>query len=685
MTKTNSELALELLGDGLSALLAERLEGARLLWIGRDAGLAPILERAEHALQLDLASKRAEPLAVNHTRRGFREGRLRFRPGSFDLIVIPDLWDVPGDLLQLIEDVVEVGEGGLVALGVPYEGRAAYREFVELVDEAAEDARLYGAVDFAGVSFAELGLRDARVVVASSPEPRYPQYILALSGDLEGIPAAFIGEQRGLKVAREKSDDRGARAEGARSAALEGELARAKEAQREAERALKTLEKDFEERLEAERQSADKATKAAEAIEAELEEAKKTIAELRPAAAERASRERELERELEKLRRVLDETDAEIADLREERAERALLFSRFEARGEEIVELRAELERRRILLRDAVEELRLLRRRGTGGSEEARQRVLESEYALEQLRLERDELKAALLEARAAMRGSVQEQVEEKGGEEAALDDRVEALEIALEESEREKGKLHDEIAKLAEERAGLNERIAGLTAAVEAAERAENEAEESAETHESSDAPAASSAELRSLVGERDGLRFRLLNTEAALSAERARRGFQNDAAEKLKERETELMETRVKLGSQELALETQSELMRKLQRDLAAAEKELRDIDAREEQLRAESERLRDALMAAIAERDELRDRQKSAEGGDAAELREKYEALAREIEDLREELIAQEGDLVEARRRAEAAEAATDEARRSLEETREALLQLQKGGMN
>lgn len=678
MTKTNSELALELLGDGLSALLAERLEGARLLWIGRDAGLAPILEKAEHALQLDLASKRTEPLAVNHTRRGFREGRLRFRPGSFDLIVIPDLWDVPGDLLQLIEDVVEVGEGGLIALGVPYEGRAAYREFVELVDEAAEDARLYGAVDFAGVSFAELGLRDARVVVASSPEPRYPQYILALSGDLEGIPAAFIGEQRGLKVAREKSDDRSARTE-----ALEGELARAKEAQREAERALKTLEEKFEERLEAERQSADKAAKAAEAIEAELEEAKKTIAELRPAAAERTSRERELERELEKLRRVLDETDAEIADLREERAERALLFSRFEARGEEIVELRAELERRRILVRDAVEELRLLRRRGTGGSEEARQRVLESEYALEQLRLERDELKAALLEARASVREP--EQAEEKGGEEAALNDRVEALEIALEESEREKGKLHDEIAKLAEERAGLNERIAGLTAAVEAAERAENEAEESAETHESSDAPAASSAELRSLIGERDGLRFRLLNTEAALSAERARRGFQNDAAEKLKERETELMETRVKLGSQELALETQSELMRKLQRDLAAAEKELRDIDAREEQLRAESERLRDALMTAIAERDELRDRQESAEGGDAAELREKYEALAREIEDLREELIAQEGDLVEARRRAEAAEAATDEARRSLEETREALLQLQKGGMN
>lgn len=678
MTKTNSELALELLGDGLSALLAERLEGARLLWIGRDAGLAPILEKAEHALQLDLASKRTEPLAVNHTRRGFREGRLRFRPGSFDLIVIPDLWDVPGDLLQLIEDVVEVGEGGLIALGVPYEGRAAYREFVELVDEAAEDARLYGAVDFAGVSFAELGLRDARVVVASSPEPRYPQYILALNGDLEGIPAAFIGEQRGLKVAREKSDDRSARTE-----ALEGELARAKEAQREAERALKTLEEKFEERLEAERQSADKAAKAAEAIEAELEEAKKTIAELRPAAAERASRERELERELEKLRRVLDETDAEIADLREERAERALLFSRFEARGEEIVELRAELERRRILVRDAVEELRLLRRRGTGGSEEARQRVLESEYALEQLRLERDELKAALLEARASVREP--EQAEEKGGEEAALNDRVEALEIALEESEREKGKLHDEIAKLAEERAGLNERIAGLTAAVEAAERAENEAEESAETHESSDAPAASSAELRSLIGERDGLRFRLLNTEAALSAERARRGFQNDAAEKLKERETELMETRVKLGSQELALETQSELMRKLQRDLAAAEKELRDIDAREEQLRAESERLRDALMTAIAERDELRDRQESAEGGDAAELREKYEALAREIEDLREELIAQEGDLVEARRRAEAAEAATDEARRSLEETREALLQLQKGGMN
>lgn len=678
MTKTNSELALELLGDGLSALLAERLEGARLLWIGRDAGLAPILEKAEHALQLDLASKRAEPLAVNHTRRGFREGRLRFRPGSFDLIVIPDLWDVPGDLLQLIEDVVEVGEGGLIALGVPYEGRAAYREFVELVDEAAEDARLYGAVDFAGVSFAELGLRDARVVVASSPEPRYPQYILALSGDLEGIPAAFIGEQRGLKVAREKSDDRSARTE-----ALEGELARAKEAQREAERALKTLEEKFEERLEAERQSADKAAKAAEAIEAELEEAKKTIAELRPAAAERASRERELERELEKLRRVLDETDAEIADLREERAERALLFSRFEARGEEIVELRAELERRRILVRDAVEELRLLRRRGTGGSEEARQRVLESEYALEQLRLERDELKAALLEARASVREP--EQAEEKGGEEAALNDRVEALEIALEESEREKGKLHDEIAKLAEERAGLNERIAGLTAAVEAAERAENEAEESAETHESSDAPVASSAELRSLIGERDGLRFRLLNTEAALSAERARRGFQNDAAEKLKERETELMETRVKLGSQELALETQSELMRKLQRDLAAAEKELRDIDVREDQLRAESERLRDALMTAIAERDELRDRQESAEGGDAAELREKYETLAREIEDLREELIAQEGDLVEARRRAEAAEAATDEARRSLEETREALLQLQKGGMN
>lgn len=678
MTKTNSELALELLGDGLSALLAERLEGARLLWIGRDAGLAPILEKAEHALQLDLASKRTEPLAVNHTRRGFREGRLRFRPGSFDLIVIPDLWDVPGDLLQLIEDVVEVGEGGLIALGVPYEGRAAYREFVELVDEAAEDARLYGAVDFAGVSFAELGLRDARVVVASSPEPRYPQYILALNGDLEGIPAAFIGEQRGLKVAREKSDDRSARTE-----ALEGELARAKEAQREAERALKTLEEKFEERLEAERQSAEKAAKAAEAIEAELEEAKKTIAELRPAAAERTSRERELERELEKLRRVLDETDAEIADLREERAERALLFSRFEARGEEIVELRAELERRRILVRDAVEELRLLRRRGTGGSEEARQRVLESEYALEQLRLERDELKAALLEARASVREP--EQAEEKGGEEAALNDRVEALEIALEESEREKGKLHDEIAKLAEERAGLNERIAGLTAAVEAAERAENEAEESAETHESSDAPVASSAELRSLIGERDGLRFRLLNTEAALSAERARRGFQNDAAEKLKERETELMETRVKLGSQELALETQSELMRKLQRDLAAAEKELRDIDAREEQLRAESERLRDALMTAIAERDELRDRQESAEGGDAAELREKYETLAREIEDLREELIAQEGDLVEARRRAEAAEAATDEARRSLEETREALLQLQKGGMN
>lgn len=688
MTKTNSELSPDAFGHGIAALLADRLDGARLLWIGRDLGLSPLLERAEHALQLDLSTKRAAPLAPNHTRRTFREGRLRFRPASFDVILVPDLWDVPGDLLQLIEDVAEIGEGALLVFGAPYEGRAAYRQFVELIDEGAQDARLYGAVDFSGVSFAELGYRDPDIVVGSMGEPRYPQYILALGGDVEGVPAAFIAETRPTEGAADTTV-LGTESEAAvqRVRDLESELKRTEAKRLELEEELSELKA----RLHAERAREEETRNA---LEASLDAAKAKIEDLEAEVSKKADAEREIGR----LRRALDEAEDELADLREAEAERAHLMSRFEARGEEIVELRAELERRRVLLRDAVEEMRQLRRRGTGGSEDARRRALEAEYALEKLRHERDELKAALLMAERRAEEAEARSEAESGAPPAEtpevieLRKRLDELDIAFHESEKQNGRLHDKIAKLAEERAALNERIDALTAALDeyeasAAERAQpassvdprTDLAGGSENEQTDPEPIAQKrfpADVRSLLGERDGLRMRLAHTEAALLAERQRSDGSFALIEKLKEREVELMETRAKLGSQELALETQSELMRKLQRDLAAAERDVRELESVLDQDRAEAERLRDALVSALAENEALK---KSAEAGEGDP--EKLAALEREIDELREELSAQEDDLRDARARAKEAEEAADEARRLLLEAKEALNELRR----
>jgi hypothetical protein len=512
MTRKDTDTPLSLEGEGLATLLENTAAGGRVLYIGDGAGVVRLARRAERVLHLFLGQEPEEKPA-NVQRRKFKAGRITFRPGSFDVVVAPDLTAIPGHAEDVLLDLAEIADAGLLVVGAPFEGRRAYEDFVELVDEVLDEARIFGVDAFVGARVSELGDEDADLWVSSLSDARAPTHVFAVAGSYDEVPSSVLVEVDAPSAVSSAPD------------------------------------LDEVERLE----------------------------DLLAEARERADVADELERELSRERARAEDAAAKVerekarvASLEEHLAEQKVVEARLEARGEEIRELRVEVERRGTLVRDLVEELRELRRRGTGGSEEARERVLLAEARAEASALEADELRARVLE-------------------------------------------LEDELRALDEK-----------PAAAASSEEVAPSSEDLPET-------------IRAALGERDGLALRVAHLEEALAAARSRSDGATATDERLDQLRSELMETRAKAEATRHALEAQGELVRRLQRDLAATEVALRAAEERGDHDVGEISRLRDALVEAVslsdraaadvaaarAELEELRLRQSKIEANEAAAL--------------------------------------------------------------
>jgi predicted nucleic acid-binding Zn-ribbon protein len=417
MTRKNTDSPPSREGVGIATLVEAAADGGRVLYIGDGVGLERLAHHAERVLHLQIGEGPAEKLA-NVQRRKFKAGRIAFRPGSFDLVIAPDLTAIPGDVEDVILDLAEIADAGVLAVGVPFEGRDAYEDFVDLVDELLDVPRIFGLGEFHGVRVSELGEADDDLVVSSLEDPRAPAHVFAVAGAYDAIPASVLVEIVGRAAGSAPTVD-----------------------------ALEELEEAL---AEARERAAE-----VEALERELGAERARVDEL--GAKEKSLEEQvaRLEREARKLGEKLDREKARVASFEEVSAERRALESRLEARGEELRELRVEVDRRGVIVRDLVEELRELRRRGTGGSEQARERVLRAEARAEASALEVDELRARVLELEddlAASRAAVP-------GEGETPEARDEA-----------RNELPEEIRAALGERDGLALRVAHLEAALAAA-----------------------------------------------------------------------------------------------------------------------------------------------------------------------------------------------------------------------
>lgn len=595
MTRKNNDHPSSPAGEGLASLVEASAAGARVLYIGDGVGLPRIARAAERVLHLEVGETVDVPSLPNVQRRKLKPGRIAFRPGSFDLVVAPDLTRVPGHPEDVLYDLAEVADGGLLAVGVPFEGRDAYEEFVEIVDEILEAARIFGVDGFRGLRVSELGFEDEELFVSTREVTGAPSHVFAVAGAYDEVPTSVLVE---LEPQPEGVDVRALRA-------LEAQL----------EKAVADAE-DVERELVAERKRA-----------AQIDD---RVRELEAAAAKHAREIEKLtekyEREIQKLGEKLEREKGRRAELEELEAERKVLESRLEARGEELKELRTEVERRGVIVRDLVEELRELRRRGTGGSEQARERALRAEAKAEAAILEADELRARVYE--------------------------------------------------LEEERDRL--RAVAATQAVAA----------EAQTPEATLPP-----EIAEALGERDGLRLRVAHLEAALEALRARDTSAVARPDRGKEEElerlrAELMETRAGAEAKQHALDAQGDLVRRLQRDLAATEVALRAAEERCDHDGAEIARLRDALVEAVAQGDraaaELAAAQSAlaarAPSEDLGDVRAELERAREELAQMREELERTRDELERTRVGEASALESAEAARRALVEAKAALVELE-----
>ncbi len=380
----------------LSTWLDELAADRRVLWVGDAASDAP--DRLARGARSVLVLAPHPPPKRESQKRGARisalkPGPLAFRPGSFDVVVVPDLGAVglaDGARLDELREVT--GEQGVLVAGTPAEDGVGYEALFELLAERFPMVRMLGQAAFAGYAVVDLeaAQADPEVTFDGSLAGEQPaeRWLAVASADGPSLDAYCViqvpGTERPVAAPRrtrrapEEADDRAAR--------LEEELR-----QRQSE--------------------VDAANEHAEALELTLAERSSEVEELRDALDVR-------ERELESLRGAitrLEEARREEAARPEEPEARpdevAADIDRLEqalsAQGGRVLELEREVSRRGTLVRDLVEELRELRAAGareaaSASSEEldaAVERAVAAEAARAEAQFQIDELMGRLAQA----------------------------------------------------------------------------------------------------------------------------------------------------------------------------------------------------------------------------------------------------------------------------------------------
>ncbi|MEM9069241.1 MAG: hypothetical protein AAGE52_12075 [Myxococcota bacterium] len=621
----------------LSTFLAPLATGRRVLWVGDATTGAP-----EH-----LASHAASVRALDTSGRGrrrrggvahvsvYRPGVLTFEPGSFDVAVVPDITilDDPGEKLA---ELARILGDGLVVAGAPT-GRAEATVLRAHLRAAFREVRLLGQAPFSGVALADLTADSVDEIVVDGS---------LLGHDTESVDRLF-----GIAADELPTFD------GYTLVQLAGEAPRE--------------QKDTDAgRLE---EALGVRSREAEALRDALERAESRLEQVQ-------------------ARLVAKEAEAREARLQEEAAEEyddiARLEEVLQERGARVRELEAEIERRAILVRDLTEELRehQLGRRGEGAD-----RLLDAEAARTEQELVVDELRARVLELEelrkrqeaAPAKPADDPRVPELEAKVAGLESQLAARAVApssagsspdadrisvLEASElrlsgrvgqlsgqlmsardlaqqalEERDRARAETLRLTAQVSNLETRMEGLRIGYEMriAMLATEEPAPSTGTDEAIERELQRVAgALETLRGERDGLRLRLADREAALAAAQAT----SQATSQATKDSTETLDTLDRLREEVASLRAESS---ELTLRLAEAE-EIREQEAT---------RARD-LAQAIASRDALVTRLQMDLAEEEHSHRLFAEQVARaesEVKRLREAVV-EASQMVDAKERAE-----------------------------
>jgi chromosome segregation ATPase len=361
----------------LAVYLEPLARGRRVLWIGTAARGAERLEPLARSIRVQTpdsssAGPRLKPEERSEEERStaeparlrvgrLRPGPIRFRPGSFDLVVVPDASVIAVDPDRIDQLAAVLSEEGVLAVGQSSDGPLSYADLHTLVRDGFAQVRMLGQAPFAAwavVDFEAVADGPPDVVIDGSAvlaDEDTPSRFVAVCGhvgvDLDPylvvrVPAS---PPDGEADPSGKKSDRGSDGlfEHARINELEERL-RAHETELD----LATEHAESIERRLAERSTEIERLKdALDATQAELDRAR-TDAPRTPPIDPRPSDPRASD-----PRRVNGAGANEVADAQAERE-----YQRLEAalgeQGHALREAQAELERRAVLVRDLVEELR---------------------------------------------------------------------------------------------------------------------------------------------------------------------------------------------------------------------------------------------------------------------------------------------------------------------------------------
>lgn len=434
----------------LAVYLEELADQRRVLWIGGSASGAPerIAAGARSVLALDPDPPRDRRGAGRARVSALRGGDLSFRPGSFDLVIVPDVAVLGPEIDRRIAELREaVGDDGALVAGTPAEGAdVGYDRLHALLTGVFQRVRMLGQAPLGGfaiVDFESATGEDVLLDGSLTPDPRPARYLA-------------VGAERGLSLepyvvvqapAVAPPPDEGA-------------------SDRAGDRASERIH-ELEAELLARRAELDATNEHAEELEAEVEARRRQIAELEDRLGEARARARELTDELEAQR---------ASDVPEDfvRLEEALAD-----RGRRVTELEAEVERRAVLVRDLVEELREARA-GSGAAigaegpgddiaelirarDAAAARAAEAEAARAEAEFRVDELRAQLAPGATVDREATDRREAELAGALRGVRSRLAEVDELRETCEARLALAHADLAASREARRRLENEIAEL------------------------------------------------------------------------------------------------------------------------------------------------------------------------------------------------------------------------------
>ena len=383
-SRRSSDLAL---ATWLDTVVRDR----RVLWLG-DAAIEVADRLAASARSVLVLAKHPPPKreSQRHAARisALKPGPLSFRPGSFDIIVVPDLAEVElddDDRIGELRDVV--GDEGAIVAATPADDGIGYDRTYELFADRFRRVRMVGQVPFAGRALVDFAAVEEDYDVTfdgslAGDEQRAERWVVVASSEPLSLDAYCVVQlpSNGAPPPEAPPAELDDRDEGRRTGDEDSLGGR-----RELEDAIDRHRRDLE-----------AASEHAEALERELSERAKALDGLRDRLKAREEEVASLRRELERQEELRSETrdtepppppdvrappDATAGDDVAEdyaRLERALA-----EQGARALDLQREVDRRGTLVRDLVEELRTLRGGGLEPGAEPGVSAEELEAALE--------------------------------------------------------------------------------------------------------------------------------------------------------------------------------------------------------------------------------------------------------------------------------------------------------------